>query len=101
MMDKIKSIDRNEFLGSLGLQLKPTWSDYLVPALAVFGAGVVIGASVGLLYAPRSGRETRDDLSRRLQNVPQTLAELPQKAMQATQKAVQSTSSSYNPSHSP
>ena len=33
------------------------------PGVAWFLAGISIGALVGVLYAPKSGRETRDDLA--------------------------------------
>jgi len=34
----------------------------LVPGLALLGVGVVVGAGVGILLAPRPGRETREAL---------------------------------------
>jgi len=33
--------------------------------VGVFGVGLAVGAGVGLLLAPKPGRELRDDLSRR------------------------------------
>lgn len=65
-MDKIKSLDKDDFLNMLGLETRRSTVDYLVPALAIFGVGVLVGTGIGLLVAPRPGRELRDDLAHRL-----------------------------------
>lgn len=48
----------------------------VLPALAIFGAGLVVGAGLGLLFAPKAGRELRNeiadratDLSHRIPNI--------------------------------
>ncbi len=38
-------------------------SNALIYMLAGVGLGAIIGAAAGLLFAPKSGTETRDDLS--------------------------------------
>ena len=38
-------------------------SNALIYMLAGVGLGAIIGAAAGLLFAPKSGNETRDDLS--------------------------------------
>lgn len=86
-MENLKSFDKNELLGLLGLQVKPNSVEYMLPALAVFGAGLVVGASLGLLFAPKTGRETRDELGRRLQQAPEAIARIPERAAELTQKA--------------
>lgn len=51
-------------LERLGLrQREPTVVDILVPVLAAFGVGIVVGAAAGLLLAPQSGEDTRDDIA--------------------------------------
>lgn len=82
-VDQIKNLDKNDFLNMLGLETRRTAADYMVPALALFGLGVVVGTGVGLLVAPRPGRELRDDLAQRLQNAPDAMARLPQRANDA------------------
>jgi hypothetical protein len=34
----------------------------LIPGLGVFGAGLLLGTGIGMLTAPRTGRETRERL---------------------------------------
>jgi hypothetical protein len=41
------------------------FSDNLLPTLAIFSAGILVGASVALLVTPKSGRELRSDISRK------------------------------------
>lgn len=35
----------------------------VLPALGVFGAGLLVGAGLGLLLAPKSGRELRGEIA--------------------------------------
>ncbi len=71
-VDRIKDsisekMDTDTLLHSLGLRRmnETHLSDTVLPALAIFGAGVLVGAGIALMTAPKSGRELRDDLSRR------------------------------------
>lgn len=87
-MDKLpSSLSRDELLGMLGLEVKPTRADLLAPALTVFGAGIVVGVGVGLLFAPRPGREVRAEISKKLQEVPDAVAHLPEQAAQLSHRA--------------
>jgi len=71
-VDRIKDrisdrIDPDSLLHSLGLRRmnETHLSDTVLPALVIFGAGLLVGAGIALMAAPKSGRELRDDLSRR------------------------------------
>jgi len=46
--------------------------------LAGIGLGVLIGAVIGLLFAPKSGEELRSDLSQRLHDLSEKVRELSQ-----------------------
>lgn len=57
---------RYDILHSMGLETrKETW-EYVLPALGIFGAGMMLGAGLGLLFAPKRGEETREELARRV-----------------------------------
>lgn len=86
-MDNVKSLQKDDFLNLLGLETKRTNVDYLYPALAIFGAGVLIGTGIGLLVAPKSGRQLREDIAHRLQQAPDAISKLPQKANDAFHRA--------------
>ncbi len=63
----VKDMDRNDVLGLLGLQTKESDTARLLGTLGAFAVGLVAGAGVALLLAPKTGRELRDDLRGRLQ----------------------------------
>ncbi len=65
-LKQLKELDRDDLLDAIGLETKRHATDYIVPALAVFGLGVLVGAGVGLLLAPKPGAELRGDLRARL-----------------------------------
>ena len=48
----------------------------LVSVLAGIGIGVLVGAVAGLLLAPKSGEETRDDLSKSLNDLSDKVTDL-------------------------
>ena len=48
----------------------------LVSVLAGIGIGVLVGAVAGLLLAPKSGEETRDDLSKSMNDLSDKVGEL-------------------------
>jgi gas vesicle protein len=56
----------DDILSSLGLRQRTPSSDItdtILPALAVFGTGLLVGAGAALLLAPKPGRELRNDLA--------------------------------------
>ena len=62
----LHDLDRDHLLEMVGLEARRSSAERLVPAFALFGAGVLVGVGVGLMVAPRPGRELRHDLRGRL-----------------------------------
>lgn len=56
-------------LDRLGLQHKRDTADVLLPAVGIFAAGVVLGATLGLLFAPNRGEETRTRIVTRFEDL--------------------------------
>jgi hypothetical protein len=50
-----------EIIRALGLQTRRAQND-VMPSVALFGAGILVGAGLALLFAPTTGRELRDEL---------------------------------------
>jgi hypothetical protein len=63
----LKKMDKDELLGLLGLESKKGPTDWLLPTLSAFSVGLLVGAGLGLLMAPKAGNELRGDLRNRLQ----------------------------------
>jgi len=61
---------REEIANAVGLQSRgntASVSTEILPALGILGTGMLIGAGLALLFAPRTGRDTRHDLADKLQ----------------------------------
>jgi hypothetical protein len=56
----------NRALYSIGLERRRRASDLVLPVLGMFGTGMLIGAGIGLLFAPRRGAELREHVGRRV-----------------------------------
>ncbi len=65
-LQDVKNLDRNDVLGLLGLQTKESETSRLLGTLGAFGVGLLAGAGVALLLAPKPGRELRDDIRSKL-----------------------------------
>ena len=62
----LKDMDKDDFLGMVGLQTKRSFTRELLGSLGPFGIGLVVGAAVALLLAPKPGRDLRQDLRTKL-----------------------------------
>lgn len=58
----------SDLLAMLGLERRNP-SETVVSAFAVFGLGVAIGAALGLLLAPKSGEDIREELGQQMSRV--------------------------------
>lgn len=62
----VRDLSKDDILGAIGLETRRTATDYILPALGVFSAGLLVGAGLGLMLAPKSGRELRGDIRERI-----------------------------------
>ena len=65
-LQDIKNMDKDDFLGILGLESKHSFTNQLLGTLGTFGIGLLVGAGVALLLAPKAGSELRHDLRAKL-----------------------------------
>jgi hypothetical protein len=63
----LKKMDKDDVLNLIGLETRKGPTDWLLPTLGAFSVGLLVGAGIGLLMAPKPGAELRDDLRTRLQ----------------------------------
>jgi hypothetical protein len=73
-LKSLKSYDKDDLLDLIGLQTRQTAADWILPTIGAFSVGVLVGAGIGLMLAPKPGRELREDLRTRLQGGAEQLA---------------------------
>ncbi len=64
---QLAHLEKDDILKLFKVEERRTVVDYIVPAVGVFSVGVLVGAGLGLLLAPKPGRELRQELRNRLQ----------------------------------
>jgi hypothetical protein len=62
----VRNLDRDELLSLLGLERKPSPGAGLAGALGTFGVGLLVGAGIALMLAPKPGHQLRQEIRDRL-----------------------------------
>ncbi len=65
-LQDLRNMDKDDFLGILGLESKHSLTNRLLGNLGPFGIGLLVGAGVALLLAPKAGSDLRHDLRAKL-----------------------------------
>ncbi|MGQ0504417.1 MAG: YtxH domain-containing protein [Myxococcaceae bacterium] len=73
-LKNLRDLEKDDVLELVNLQTRRSAIDYVLPTVSVFGLGLLVGAGLGLLLAPKSGSELRDDLRAKLQSGQEHLA---------------------------
>jgi hypothetical protein len=73
-VQSLRSLSADDVLAVLGLEKRrSTFPDVIVPSLALFAAGAVVGAAAAVLLAPKSGAALRRDLTDGAKDIGQRL----------------------------
>ena len=59
----------DSLLDRLGLEQKRSTMEVVMPALAIFGAGLAVGAALGIVFALKRGEELRTDIRHRMGDI--------------------------------
>ncbi len=65
---QLSALEKDDILKVFGVEERRSAADYILPAVGMFSVGLLVGAGLGLMLAPKSGRELRQDLQNRLGN---------------------------------
>ena len=63
---RLLGYDIDDVLEIMGLQRRHSAIGVILPALGLVAFGAAVGAGVGLMFAPSSGRRLRQDVSEKL-----------------------------------
>lgn len=66
--------DVDDLLGGIGLARRHSAVSYAMGAVGFLVAGAAIGAGLGLMFAPSSGRRTRQTVEERISNLREKFA---------------------------
>ena len=62
----LKNLDKDDLLEAIGLQSRRSTSAQWFTNIGIFAAGAAVGAVVALLFAPKAGRELREEISSKM-----------------------------------
>jgi hypothetical protein len=65
-LQDITNMDKDDVLGMLGLEARRSQGSRMMTTLGTFGIGLLVGAGVALLLAPKAGSVLRQDLRSKL-----------------------------------
>ncbi|MFN2377252.1 MAG: YtxH domain-containing protein, partial [Candidatus Binatia bacterium] len=57
---------RNDMAGVIGLQQRRTMTQDATAVLGLFGTGLLVGAGLALLFAPKPGQDLRRDIAEKV-----------------------------------
>jgi len=74
-LKELRNLDKDDVLEMMGLQSRTSTGAWLAGTLGTFGVGLLVGAGLGMLLAPKPGRELRDDLRDKFRRIPSDAAD--------------------------
>ena len=69
-LKELRNLDKEDVLEMMGLQTKSSTAAVIGGTVGIFAVGLLVGAGLGLLLAPKAGRELRDDLRDKFRRIP-------------------------------
>ena len=72
---------KEDIASAVGLEARSSASGDMLTAFGIFGAGIILGAGLALLFAPKAGHEIRHDIADKVGEMGEHLrAQMPQPA---------------------
>ena len=69
IIKNVKNVDADTILEALGLERRRDSLAAVIPTLGIFGVGILVGAALGLAFAPKAGSDLRTDVSGRFNDL--------------------------------
>jgi len=79
---------KEDIASAVGLQTRSSTTGNMLTAFGIFGTGMILGAGLALLFAPKAGHEIRHDIAEKVGEIGEHLrAQAPQPAAPANPPA--------------
>ena len=79
---------KEDIASAVGLEARSSVTSDMLAAFGIFGTGMILGAGLALLFAPKAGREIRHDIAEKVGKIGDHLrAQAPQPAVPANPPA--------------
>jgi len=80
--DILRSLpSKHDVANAVGLEARSSMTGDLLSAFGIFGTGMLLGAGLALLFAPKAGHETRHDIAEKVGEMGEHLrAQMPRAA---------------------
>lgn len=88
-LESLRDVNKHDVLGALGLAVRPSESEKWTTGIMWLGAGLMAGAALALVFAPKSGRDMRDDLGSRLRSARDRASESVERVRDQARRALQ------------
>lgn len=80
---------KEDIASAVGLEARPSATGEMLTAFGIFGTGVILGAGLALLFAPKTGQEVRHDIAEKVGEIDEYLrVTVPQPATSANGPSV-------------
>ena len=77
---------KEDIASAVGLQPRASTTGDMLTSFAIFGTGMILGAGLALLFAPKAGPEIRHDIAEKVGEIGENLrAQAPQPAAPANE----------------
>lgn len=57
---------KEDIAGAIGIEARGSTTGDMLTAFGIFGTGVILGAGLALLFAPKTGQEIRQDIAEKV-----------------------------------
>jgi hypothetical protein len=94
-LNSLQNLSADDILGALGLQQRRGISDAIVPSVALFAAGALVGAAAAVLLTPKTGQQMRRELTDGARDLSQKITSTAQEYTGALRSSSQGSNASH------
>jgi len=86
-LNSLQNLSGDDILAAIGLERRRAVSDALIPSLALFTAGALVGAAAAVLLTPKTGQQLRRELTDGARDLSQKITSTAQEYASAVRPA--------------